>query len=58
VIVSAHGFTVGDRVLILNPSPSQAKRGVIIKIGTNQVTVRAANNTLILRTPKNLKIED
>jgi hypothetical protein len=58
VIVSAHGFVVGDRVAIQNPGPSQAARGVILKIGTSRITVEAEDKTRIIRNPKNLKIED
>ena len=57
VIVAAGGFSVGDQVEVLNPSPGQASRGVIKKIGNSWITIEAEDGSKIIRTPKNFKVE-
>jgi hypothetical protein len=56
VTSSRRAFAIGDRVGIKNPRPLQAKKGTIVKIGTNtnRITVLAKNGSKIVRAPINL----
>jgi hypothetical protein len=47
-------FLIGDLVKIKNPKPFQIKKGNIIKIGTNRITVQSTNGSKIIRAPSNL----
>ena len=49
-------LAIGDKVRIINPSPFQVNKGVVIKIGTSRVTVLTESGTKILRAAKNLVI--
>lgn len=46
-------FIIGDRVIIKNPRPFQAKRGTIVKVGA-RITVLASNGTKVVRAASNL----
>ena len=48
---------VGDRVIINNPGRFQPSKGVIIRIGDSQITVKANNGTKIQRSPNNLILD-
>ena len=58
VIVAARKFKIGDSVQILNPGPRQATKGVISKIGTSRITIEDKDGNKLIRTSKNLKIEE
>jgi hypothetical protein len=47
-------FIVGDYVLIRNPNPFQADRGIIEKITASWITVRSASGSKVQRAPKNI----
>jgi DNA-directed RNA polymerase alpha subunit len=47
-------FTIGERVRIINPGPSQATAGTIVKIGTSRITVQARKRYKIIQAAKNL----
>jgi hypothetical protein len=47
-------FRIGDLVHIKNPKPFQIKKGNIIKIGANRITVQSKNGSKIVRAPSNL----
>jgi transcription antitermination factor NusG len=47
-------FKIGDLVRIINPKPFQKKKGKIVKIGTNRITVQPNNGSKIVRAPSNL----
>ena len=47
-------FIVGDYVLIRNPNPFQADRGIIEKITATRITVRSATGSKVQRAPKNI----
>jgi hypothetical protein len=51
-------FAVGERVRIINPGPSQATTGYILKIGTSRITVQTRSGDKIVRAAKNLITED
>ena len=46
-------FIIGDKVIIKNPRPFQAKRGTIVKVGA-RITVLASNGTKVIRAASNL----
>jgi DNA-directed RNA polymerase alpha subunit len=48
---------IGERVGIINPGPSQATTGTIIKLGMSRITVQARNGDKIIRAAKSLIIE-
>ena len=54
-LIETPGFSIGDRVTIMNPGLLQANRGTVFKIGAKQVTVLAPNGSKIHRAPKNLR---
>ena len=47
-------FRIGDLVHIKNPKPFQIKKGNIIKIGANRVTVQSKTGSKIVRAPINI----
>ncbi len=61
--VIAHGiaqiveFAIGDRVIVKNPNLFQADRGKITKIGNKRITLTTQSGSKILRTPKNLVLQ-
>jgi hypothetical protein len=54
---TTHGFALGDRVRITNPSRFQSNRGTVVKIGPKRITVETRSGSKILRAPKNLIID-
>jgi dsDNA-specific endonuclease/ATPase MutS2 len=54
---STRKFTIGKRLRIINPGPSQATTGTIVKICTG-ITVRIRNGDKIIRAAKNLIIKN
>lgn len=46
-------LVIGDKVIIKNPRPFQAKRGTIVKVGA-RITVLASNGTKVIRAASNL----
>jgi hypothetical protein len=61
--VIAHGaaqtveFATGDRVIVKNPNLFQADRGKITKIRNKRITLTTQSGSKILRTPKNLVLQ-
>ena len=51
-------FAVGERVRIINPGPSQATTGYIVKIGPSRITVQTRSGDKIVRAAKNLITEN
>jgi hypothetical protein len=47
-------FKIGDLVRIKNPKPFQSKKGKVVKIGTNRITIQSTNGSKIVRAPSNL----
>jgi hypothetical protein len=50
----AREFQIGDSVRIVNPRPFQSKKGTIVRIGTNRITIQSGNGSKIIRAPSNL----
>jgi hypothetical protein len=50
-------FAIGERVQIINPGPSQATTGMIVKIGTSCFTVQTRNGDKIVQAANNLTLE-
>jgi hypothetical protein len=52
--VTTREFIVGDYVIIRNPNPFQADRGIIEKITASRITVKTATGNKIQRAHKNV----
>jgi hypothetical protein len=55
---ATHTFTIVEQVRIINPGPSQATTGTIVKIGTSPITVQTRDGDQNIWAAKNLIVNE